>query len=74
VKVREVAARLEVSPATVYALIAAGKLRHCRIGNGRGVLRILDEHLQEYLRNAEPKASAPPAPFPRIKLKHLRVN
>jgi excisionase family DNA binding protein len=72
-RVREAAAKLEVSPATVYALVAAGKLRHIRVGLGRGAIRILDEHIADYLRAAEPVTKAVPAPAParQIKLKHL---
>jgi excisionase family DNA binding protein len=73
VTVRQAAERLEVSPQLVYALIAAGKLRCVRIGLGRGAIRILDEHIADYLARAEPVVKQPPAPAPqrRIKLKHL---
>jgi excisionase family DNA binding protein len=73
VNVKQAAARLEVSVATVYTLVAAGKLKHYRIGNGRGVVRIAEEHLAEFLERAEPEA-APPAPAPRVRLKHLRLS
>jgi excisionase family DNA binding protein len=76
VTIRQAAARLEVSPATVYNLVAEGKLRCVRIGVGRGVIRILDEHIAEYLGAAAPKpamapvsaAAAPP------RLKHIRLR
>jgi excisionase family DNA binding protein len=73
--VGETSERLEVSKATVYALVASGKLRCSRIGVGRGVIRISEEQLAEYLRGAETKAvdrSTAPAP-PPFKLKHLRL-
>jgi excisionase family DNA binding protein len=75
VTVRQAADRLEVSAATVYALLASGKLRHYRIGNGRGVVRISEGHIADYLQKAEPVAKQPPAPArgPRG-LKHLHVN
>lgn len=38
--VRQAAERLAVSPDTIYDLCAAGKLRHQRIGRGRGTIRI----------------------------------
>jgi excisionase family DNA binding protein len=60
-RVRDVAARLEVSQTTVYQLIAAGKLRCTRHGLGRGCIRITDEQLADYLKRAE----AVPAPAPR---------
>lgn len=71
-RVREVAERLEVSPSTVYQIIAAGKLRCSRVGIGRGVIRISEEQLAEYLRAAEPVPARPPAP--RARLKHLRLS
>jgi excisionase family DNA binding protein len=76
--VRQAAARLEVSPALVYQLIASGKLGCHRIGNGRGVIRIAEAHLQAYLVEAEsepvrgPAPSPPPAPLPR--LKHITLR
>ena len=71
--VKQTATRLEVSVATVYSLVASGKLKHYRIGNGRGVVRIAEEHLAEFLKRAEPRA-APPAPAPHVRLKHLRLS
>ncbi len=75
-RVKEAAARLEVSPKTVYALVAAGELRCYRVGLGRGCIRIAEEHIAEYLGKAEPKFVQPPAtPPPRVpRLKHLRVS
>jgi excisionase family DNA binding protein len=74
--VKQAAGRLEVSQATVYSLVAAGKLRCVRIGNKRGVIRILDDHLAEYLKQAEPVAQQPPAPpaARRVILKHLDLS
>jgi excisionase family DNA binding protein len=71
-RVRDAAGQLEVSTSTVYGLIAAGKLRCTRVGLRRGVIRISDEQLAEYLRAAEPRV-APTAPAPRARLKHLRL-
>jgi excisionase family DNA binding protein len=45
--VREVATRLRVSPATVYALCAAGKLPHARISNS---LRIALKDFEAFVR------------------------
>jgi excisionase family DNA binding protein len=73
VTVRAVAERLEVSPATVYALVAANKLRCCRVGLGRGCIRISEEQLADFLRGAEPKPD-PPASAPRVRLRHLRLS
>jgi excisionase family DNA binding protein len=70
--VKEAAIRLEVSPATVYAMVASGRLRCYRVGNGRGAIRINEEQLAEYLRAAEPVPAQ--APAPRVRLKHLRLS
>jgi excisionase family DNA binding protein len=50
--VREVAQRLEISQSCVYALIAAGKLPATRHGLGRGCIRVSEEQLAEYLKEA----------------------
>jgi excisionase family DNA binding protein len=70
--VRQAAEKLEVSAATVYSLVASGKLRCHRIGMGRGVIRIAEEHLADYLRGAEPVPSPAPSPSPKPRLRHLR--
>jgi excisionase family DNA binding protein len=72
VTVRQAADRLEVSQSTVYGLIAAGKLRCARVGVGRGVIRIQEDQLAEYLEGATSRAYSPPVPVPR--LKHLKIN
>lgn len=70
-KVKSVAERLQCSPATVYALIASGKLRHYRIGTGRGAIRVSEDQIAEFLSGAEAKSTAaPPRP---VKLKHLQL-
>jgi excisionase family DNA binding protein len=75
VNVKQAAARLEVSVATMYSLVASGKLKHYRIGTGRGVVRIAEEHLAEFLKRAEPKAATAPDPLrPAPRLKHLRLS
>jgi excisionase family DNA binding protein len=72
-RVRDVAERLEVSQATVYALIAHGKLKCSRIGLGRGVIRVSDDQLAAYLQAAEPVPVRAPAPPRPVKLRHLRL-
>jgi excisionase family DNA binding protein len=74
--VNQAATRLETSKTTVYALVAAGKLRCFRVGVGRGCIRIAEEHLAEYLKRAEPWPTEPKAPPPpRLpRLKHLRLS
>jgi excisionase family DNA binding protein len=48
VTVRQAALELMVSPALVYALVAAGEIQHERHGLGRGCIRISPEALQRY--------------------------
>lgn len=47
--VKEAAESMRVSPATVYALCAARKLRHQRVGVGRGKIVIPPDAIAEYL-------------------------
>ena len=71
--VKQAAERLEISVSLVYSLAAAGKLRHCRVGHGRGRLRIPEDAIEEYLarctfgvREEKPAASLP-------RLKHIQL-
>jgi excisionase family DNA binding protein len=41
--VREYAAAYGVSPQTIYAMCAANKLAHVRLGTGRGTIRIAED-------------------------------
>ena len=71
-KVKQAAIRLEGSTATIYALVAAGKLRCHRVGLGRGCIRIAEEHLAEFLEGSEPPpAAGEAARMPG--LRHLRA-
>lgn len=47
--VPETAKRLGVKPATIYALCAAGKIEHFRVGLGRGSIRIEPAAIAAYL-------------------------
>ena len=74
--VKEAAERLGVSCQTIYQLCAARRLRHSRVGLGRGKITISEEAVAEYLRGREvgpepPKP--PPPPRPRIKFRHLQI-
>jgi excisionase family DNA binding protein len=76
--VREVADRLRVSQATVYALCQRGILPHERHGTGRGCIRVSDEALAAYRASATRAGgptSVPPAPAgrPKARLKHLKL-
>ena len=76
--VREASLRLGVSAATVYGLCAACRLRHSRVGMGRGKIRIPEDAVDEYLKAREvgPRKPVPPLlPRPRpVTLKYLDVN
>jgi len=60
--VQEAATKASVSPKTIYALVASGKLRCQRIGNGRGTIRIRPTDLD---RVKEPETHG---------FKHLRLS
>lgn len=46
--VRQVSERLNVSPATVYALVSEGRISAHRFGLRRGTIRISEDSLQQY--------------------------
>lgn len=72
--VKQAAACLGVSPALVYSLCAARRIRHRRVGLGRGKIQIPEDALEEFGRKCTIGAEEeviPPPPRPRVKLKHL---
>ena len=79
--VAEVATTLRLKPGTVYSLVAARKLRHSRVGLGRGRIVIPADAIEEYLAGTTvgaEEAERPPktaaAPNRRPAFKHIRVN
>jgi excisionase family DNA binding protein len=66
--VKEVAARLALSPSQIYALIASGKLTCHRFGNGRGAIRVSEEQLAEFIETSK---FTPAAALPE--LRHIRL-
>lgn len=70
--VKEVARRLQVSQALVYALCATGKLAHERYGLGRGTIRISEEAVLTYQEASRVREQRVP-PI-RLKLKHIRLD
>lgn len=50
--VSEAAKRLRCSPALVYLLCSEGKLRHIRVGLKRGAIRIEEDALLDFVRQA----------------------
>lgn len=74
--VKQTAPRLGVSAALVYALCAVHKLRHSRVGLGRGKIVISEEAIAEYLRGREVgvETKPPPAPRRKLTLHHLDLS
>jgi excisionase family DNA binding protein len=70
--VAQAATRFGVSTATVYGLVAGSKLKHSRVGVRRGVIRISEEQLAEYLRISGAQLIAP-ASSPQLHLRHLNL-
>ena len=74
--VRDVAARLQLSIASVYVMIRQGTLIAHRLGGRNGAIRIRPEDLDACLVSTKhmPASTMPkPAP-PRVKLKHIRLR
>jgi excisionase family DNA binding protein len=73
--VKAAADRLGVSTALIYSLCAARRIRHRRVGLGRGKILIPEDALEEFGEKCtvrtEEAASEPPPPKPRVRLKHL---
>ena len=75
--VKVAAKHLGLSVQSVYQLCAAGKLRHSRVGMGRGKIVIPEEAIAEYLKEGERgAATATPvvaAKSRKIILENLRL-
>lgn len=72
--VREAAECLGVSAALVYALCAGKKLRHERIGMGRGRIIIPEDAIAEFrqTRTVIPEQTSPEGPPQNRSYRHLR--
>jgi excisionase family DNA binding protein len=68
--VKQAAERLGVSPSLIYSLCAARKLRHFRVGVGRGTIRIPDDALEEVMKVTAAKTDVALA----AGLKHLSLT
>jgi excisionase family DNA binding protein len=65
--VAEIARQLKLSPACVYSLCATGRLKHHRLGLGRGTIRVTEEQFTEFLEGtAVRKREAVPS-SPQVK-------
>ena len=74
--VKEAALRPTCSDDLVYKLCQTAKLRHIRLGMGRGRIRIREEDIEEFLRGASVgpiKVVTESPKAPPLNLKHLRV-
>jgi excisionase family DNA binding protein len=72
--VTEAAERLSISGQSVYQLCSRKKLRHLRLGVGRGCVRIPASALDEFIKGATVQPEEPTAPqAPPRQLKHLKV-
>jgi excisionase family DNA binding protein len=68
--VAEAAKELGVSDGTVYGLCSRRKIRHERIGLGRGTIRIPEDAVEEYRRSVTvapvlQEGASPPAAKPK---------
>lgn len=73
--VKQAAEKLGVASATIYSLCNCRRLKHQRIGLGRGVIRIRQEDLERYMNGATVEPEEPTAPPPpRTKLQHLKIK
>jgi len=74
-KVKEVAEALRVSASLVYALIESGRLPACRVGRGRGAVRVLVDDLTAYIEGSRVQVGEATRPRPRRreKLKHIKL-
>jgi excisionase family DNA binding protein len=72
--VRDVAQRLNVSAACVYALVERRRIPHVRIGSGRGVIRFRSDDVEQYLTAQRVERDDAPARPQRVRLKHIRLR
>lgn len=72
--VKHAAQKLNVSQSTVYALVSSGQLKCHRIGVGRGVIRISQSAIDDYLNACAAHVQGHPKRWtPRPQLKHIRL-
>jgi excisionase family DNA binding protein len=71
--VRQAAERLSVSRSLIYGLVASGRLRACRIGNGRGCIRFTEEQIREFIESSQPAPKPPPVAPQKPAFKHVVI-
>jgi excisionase family DNA binding protein len=80
--VAETARVLGVAASTIYALCSSKRIRHERIGLGRGTIRIPEDAIEEFRQSVTVEAAtgrdSQPVSAPRQKVrpvfKHIRVS
>jgi excisionase family DNA binding protein len=74
--VKEAAQRLELPLSTTYELISSGKLRARRFDGptGKAIIRVPDEAVAEFIRQAEMRAIQDTEEQGEIILKHLTLE
>ena len=70
--VKDTAARLNVSTSTVYSLIKCGQLKSHRIGIGRGVIRVSEADISDFLHGSVVAVQQPRRPS-RVRLEHIKL-
>ncbi len=65
--IKQVADRLQLSVSSVYDLCARRKLAHVRLGVGRGAIRIDEQALDDFIKQATVQPEEPVAPQPAMK-------
>jgi excisionase family DNA binding protein len=60
--VKQAAEILNVAPATIYELCARRRLRHLRLGNRRGTIRIPEDALNEFITGVTVTEHSPGTP------------
>ncbi|MHB8866459.1 MAG: helix-turn-helix domain-containing protein [Pirellulaceae bacterium] len=71
--VRDVARVLKISIASVYAIVAEGKIACHRVGTGRGSIRFEESDLADYLSSCRMEKAEETKRTPRPRLKHLKL-
>jgi excisionase family DNA binding protein len=71
--VEQTAKRLNVSTATIYGLVNSGQLRCHRIGTGRGVIRVSEDNIREFLASSQSQTSVPPSASATKKFRNLKI-
>lgn len=67
--VREAAARLQLSPTSLYVLLRQGRLPHRRLGPGGRKIAIDEAEVERYWRACETRGGE----VPRGELRHIKL-